>query len=831
MRAILMAAVALLCAATAGAQFVEDVWVREGASVAYTDDAAAVFVNPAGLGMYDETNTWAVLSMVGEDVARVGGAMKFGGLGVGYRRDYLWTGVDGELRPGDDAVDTAVVGLGFGESRVWSVGVDYRWIRPGFGDEERVGTWDAGLMVRPTRWLSLGAAARNISEPDYSFLAGGSREPCCSSRMTYTAGVALRPAGDRLTFMVDGSVPRDEDLDRTVVNAGLEAVVLDGVTLRGAVTVYPDDMNRENEESFGLWFDTTSFGTGVSYRPYEPAAEDIVTLHLTTSVERQRTVLPGGGRIAEVKVSGPLSDGPGGWSLFGTPTRSAQGIIDEIRKAAESDEVDVVLLRIRPVGGGFLGGPTALLQEIRDEVAAAREEHGIQVVAFLEYGGGTPEYFLASAADAIVLDPSAILDGIGSYVTIMKYTDSAGKLGIEFDYFTAGEYKSTFHSVGPDSLTPEQAEEVQELVDATFDVTVEAILEGRRMSRSDFEAIGDGRPLRPEEALELGLVDTLGGIRAAKAMAARFRDGKVPEEPGSVGTVKVADWRDRAYEWNRGPKVAVIGAYGGIDVGEGGHDPVMGGHSIGSETLTRLIEHVREDDSIEAVVLRVDSGGGSGLATDIIMRELIELAEKKPLIVSMGNFAASGGYGISAPARHIVADPLTLTGSIGVVGMKPVLAELYDKIDARSATFKSGRHADLWSESRHLTEEELEMADDLMQWFYEDFVSKVAEGRGMTPDEVKELAGGRVYTGLQAIRIGLVDELGGLSDAIDKACEEIGVEREDATIVTIRERKTFFDHLMEETTATLGLHRFFNRTEANANDLTQLRAVQDLLAR
>jgi len=830
MRVLAMSAALLLCAVAANGQFVEDVWMREGGSVAVVDDASSVFINPAGLGMYAESNAWGTISMVGDDVARFGGAMKFGGLGVGFRRDFLWRGADDGLRPGDDAVDTAVVGLAFGAGRVWSIGFDYRWIRPDFGGRERVGTWDAGLLMRPTTWLSIGAAARNISEPDYGFLSGASRDGCCccSSTMSYTAGVAVRPAGDRVTLMLDGSVPSDQDLDQTTLYAGLEAAVLDGVTLRGAVTVYPDDMNRENEESFGLWFNTTSLGAGASYRTYEPAAEEILSVHLTSSVERQRTIFEDGDAIAEVRVSGPLSDGPAGWSLFGAPKRSAQNIIGEIRKAAESEDVDVILLRIRPIGSGFLGGPTALLQEIRDEVVAARDEHGMQVVAFLEYGGGTPEYFLASAADAIVLDPSATLDGIGSYVTVMKYTGTASKIGVEFDYFTAGEYKGSFHQLGPDSLTAEQAEEIQELVDTTFDVTVDAILEGRRLSPDDFESIADGRPLIPDEALELGLVDTLGGMSAAKAVAARLRSGTLPDDPESVGTVKVAEWRDRTYEWNYGPKIAVIGAYGGIHTGEGGNDPVMGGSSIGSETLTRIIKHVRKDDSIEAVVLRVDSGGGSGLATDIIIRELRKLAEQKPLIVSMGNFAASGGYGISAPAHRIFADPLTLTGSIGVVGMKPVLSELYGKIDAEHTTIRSGKHADVWSESRHLTDEELEMADELMQWFYEDFVEQIAESRDMTVDEVKDIGGGRVYTGRQALDIGLIDELGGLTDAIDAACAEVGVDRDDATIVMVRQRESLFDRLFSRLSGSLGLHRFFGRGDFHATDLTELRAVSEL---
>jgi protease-4 len=158
----------------------------------------------------------------------------------------------------------------------------------------------------------------------------------------------------------------------------------------------------------------------------------------------------------------------------------------------------------------------------------------------------------------------------------------------------------------------------------------------------------------------------------------------------------------------------------------------------------------------------------------------------------------------------------------------PVLEQLYEKIDARHETFRSGEHADIWTGARHLTEQELEMADELMEWFYEDFVEDVAEGRGMTTDEVKELAGGRVYTGRQALEIGLVDELGGLTDAIDRACEELGVARDDATIVTVRQRGSFFGQLASRTFASLGLHRFFGRGQMQATDLTELRVMNRL---
>jgi protease-4 len=827
MRTLLVttAAVVLLCSAAAGFDGT-DAWLRGASSVAVNDDATAVFVNPAGLGLYaSESGSYTALSMAGEDVSGATVGLKMGALGLGFDRRYLWNVVDDSyLRPGDDALDTWVVGMALGDPAKWSVGFDHRWLRPQFGDEEGVTTWDAGLMVRPTNFLSVGGVVRNLSEAEVTVPAvDGARGEDCACSMTYTAGVAVRPIGNRLTLMADASVPSDAEIEDAVYTLGAEAEVVDGLVLRGSVLTYPTGDDRDDEVSVGLWFNTTHLGAGASLRTFDGALEDVMTYGVSTHAERMRTAVKGQNGVAEIEIGGELSATEGGWSLFGGSTKSARRVTRDIRRAAEDSEIGCILLRMRPVAPGFLGGPSALAQEVRAEVARARTEHGKKVLAFLEYGASAADYHIASAADVILMNPSAVVVGLSNYTTIMRYTGTTEKVGVEWDYLTAGKYKSTFHSLGAGPLTDEQREEVQGLTDDVYREIVDAVAEGRRLARDRAEEVCDGRMFYGAQAVEAGLVDSLAFWEDAKAVAVRLAGGTPPEEPDGIATTSVSGWRDKEYDWNRGPMIAVVGAYGGIDVGEGGHDPVWGGESIGSETLVAALARARSDPRVKAVVLRIDSGGGSALASDVIWRETTRVAEKKPLVVSMADVAASGGYYIACAAEKIFVDPLTITGSIGVVGMKPSLAGLYDKAGATHETFKRGKYADMLSLTRRQTEEELAMSQDLMDRLYDDFVGKVAAGRRLDEERVREIAQGRVYTGNQAIGIGLADSLGGLSEAIDYACERVGVDRDRATIATFRAAPSLLDYLLEQTAGRLGLHRLFDLGAVEPQDLVQFR--------
>jgi protease-4 len=820
-------AIVVLAALPAGADAFTDTWLRGASSVAVDDDATALFINPAGLGMYGDSNSYTSISMAGKDVLGVSLAGKMGPLGLGYSRQHMWKSgddPDAGFRPSSNSVDVYYAGLALGDGQSFSVGFDYRWFRPQFGERKKTGTWDLGAMYRPSSFLSVGAAVRNLSEPDV--LGGGAG--AFGMKTTYVAGVAVRPVGDKLTLMADASFERSQDLADAVYTAGVKAEVADGIVLRGSLQSYSDGDDREQEFSAGLWFDLGRTGLGAAYRSHEAAADDILSFGFTSSNKRQRTQFQASGKVAEIKVAGPLSDFRPGWSLLGKPRKSAQAIIRDIRKAGTDESVDCILLNIKPLGGTFLGGPSALVQEIRDEIVRVRSEHGITVVAFLEYGGGTQEYFLASACDRIMVHPSTGVYGLGNYVTVNRYAGTAEKLGIEWDYISAGKYKSTFHSLGGPPLTDEQRAGVQELEDVIYDELIAAVMEGRGLSRSEAESVCDGRIFIPDRAVDAGLIDDIGTYEDAKAVALELAGGDVPEERENIKTVNVATWKSKDYHWGKKPVIAVVGAYGGIQEGKGGTDPLRGGQSIGSETLVKALRAARKNRDVDAVVLRVDSGGGSGLASDIIWYETVKVAKEKPLIVSMGDVAASGGYYIAIAGEKIFVEPLTVTGSIGVVGMMPVIAELYDKIDATHETFKRGEHADQFSPMRKLTDEERDMAEEVITWFYDDFVEKAAEARGMSEERLHELAQGRVYMGSQALENGLVDERGGLSAAIDYACDKVGIAREDARVVYYRESRSFMDHLLGGAAAKLGLWKLLDFGDTGLQDLLRMEAITEL---
>lgn len=819
MRSLLVVLLVVLLSVTASGTSLSDSWLRGASSVALNDDATAIFVNPAGLGMYEESGYYSSYTVAGEQFSDYKLAMKGPGVGFGYSRSQMWETTDGGdgsiFLPGDDALDTFIVGMALGEFRKLTVGFDYRWFRPNFGDAPKTGTWDVGIMYRPVDFLSFGGTVTNLSEP---MIFGEIAAP-----ITHTAGLAVRPIGNRLTLMADASVANEQDLEDAVYTGGLEAEIMDGITLRGSVQSFTSGDDREQETSFGLWFNGAHFGAGASTRSHRDASESIYTVEMGSSDERLRSILKPGEQVAEIEISGPLNDFGSRWSLFGKPHEGAQWAIRDIRRAAEDSSVECVLLNIRPLGSGFMGGPSALVQEIRDAIVAAAEKHGTRFVAFLEYGAGTTEYYLASAADVIVMPRIAAIEGLGQYVNIMRYTGTTEKLGIEWDYITAGKYKSTFHSIGAGPLTDVQREEVQSMIDDDFRETVSAMADGRDMTYDEMEARADGRPYTPPDALDEGLVDVLGFYSDAKAAALELAGGDVPDEPEAISTVDVSDWTKKAYDWNYGPKIVVIGAYGGIDVGKSANDPLRGGESIGSETLVKQLRRARNDDSVEAVVFRVDSGGGSALASDIIWTETKKLAEKKPLIVSMGDVAGSGGYYIACAAERIFADPLTITGSIGVVMAKPSLAGLYEKIDATHETFKSSEYADVFSSTRRLTDEEVEVANEHIQWIYDEFLDRIVEGRGIDKEELRKIAEGRVYTGNQALELDLIDELGGLSDAVAYACESIGTTPEDARLVLYRTRKDFMDQIMEGVSVKLGLWRLLDLGGDSLSDMVQFR--------
>ena len=491
-------------------------------------------------------------------------------------------------------------------------------------------------------------------------------------------------------------------------------------------------------------------------------------------------VLRVGGDLAEIASADVVG------YLRGGKTPTVRSIVDNLRKAKIDSRISAVLLKPTGFNSPYWGK----VQEIRDAVLEFKKS-GKPVYAYLEYGGDR-EYYLATAADKIFLLPSSSLDlsGIATYSLFLRGT--LDKIGAYPDLHHIGDYKTASNAFTEKGYTAAHKAMDESLNRDLYEQLVRGIADGRRKSEADIRKLFDDGPFLPENALRLGLVDDVAYLDQVDEKAKGRRvEG---EDYARVSAASVG--------LNRGPRVAVIYAAGTINGGKSGYDPVNGAIA-GSDTLIEYIRQVRRDTSIQAVVIRIDSPGGSAPASDAIWRELMITRGERPLIASMSDLAASGGYYIAMPAHVIVAQPSTLTGSIGIFGGKIVTGGVYEKLGARIDSTSIGRHAEINSPVRKYNAEERAKVQEQLQAFYDQFVEKVAEARHSQPEKIDALAQGRVWTGRQAKENGLVDQLGGLDQAIAVAKQraKIPAERE-VQLVEYPPRKGFYELLSEQFTGS-----------------------------
>ena len=444
-----------------------------------------------------------------------------------------------------------------------------------------------------------------------------------------------------------------------------------------------------------------------------------------------------------------------------------------VRKAASDSRIRSVWLRLDNPALGWAG-----TQEIRDALVALREA-GKPCVTYAEsYSSGT--YLLASACDTIVLAPAGVgmVNGLASSTTY--YAGLFDKVGIVPDMEHVGDFKSAIEPYERSGPSESAAEATNALLDSLWDQWLRTVADGRGIEQDTLQSWVDEVAMAPAVARERGLVDALAypdQIRrhldglGQEDWVASLSDDETETEEVELTSVKEylkgirADWADAERF------VAVVHAAGPIVSGtaDGG---LFGSQVIADRTMASWLRQAREDSRVEALVLRVDSPGGSGLASDLIWREIQRFqATDRPVVVSMGNAAASGGYYIAAPADYVLAQPGTITGSIGVFGGKLTIGGVYDNVGVSETTFRRGRLSDLFSATEPFSDEGRAVYRTFLQDFYDRFLAIVAEGRGLPTDAVHEVAQGRVWTGEQALERQLVDGLGGLEAAIEKASE------------------------------------------------------------
>jgi len=515
-------------------------------------------------------------------------------------------------------------------------------------------------------------------------------------------------------------------------------------------------------------------------------------------------VLRPGGELQEVVPDDVLGQ------VFGREVDTVRGFVDNLRKARRDSRIKTVLL----MPSGLQLPYWAKVQELRDAVIEFRTS-GKRVVAFLEYGGDR-EYYLASAADKVYLLPSSPLDlsGVASYEVFLR--GAFDKIGAYPDFVHIGDYKSAANQLTEKGFTPEHREMTESLNRDMYEQLVRGIAEGRKKSEQDVRALLDQGPFVPEEALRVGLVDDLA-----------YEDELDDREP-TLGEDEMDRVEGRNYlritpasvGFRPRSRIALVYAVGTIASGKSTFDP-LNGTILGSATLIEQIRTARDDDSVKAIVLRVDSPGGSALASDVIWRELMvtrEANNDRPLIVSMSDLAASGGYYIAMAGHSIVAQPGTLTGSIGVFGGKIVIGGTLNKIGVNHDSVLSGTNASIDSPFTPFTPPQRMKVQEMMQNVYDDFVEKAADSRKTTPEKIDAVAQGRVWTGQQARERGLVDALGGLDTAISIAKERAKIPKdEDVDLVVFSGRRTLYEALSEQLGGGASLlGAFGSRSDARA---------------
>lgn len=560
-----------------------------------------------------------------------------------------------------------------------------------------------------------------------------------------------------------------------------------------------------------------------------------------TEVSKANTVL-------KIDMSQPIterSSNDANFDLTGFQTSSTMGLQDFVQAledAAGDDDVEGLFLNFESVAAA-----PSTLTDLRDALVAFKSS-GKWVVGWAEYmtmGG----LYLASTADELYLHPNGNADFSGMRLQTTYYKGMLEKLGVGMTVLRGpdNEYKSAVEPFTRKSMSDSNREQLTALLDDIWGEVRSGIAEGRGIAEEQLDDAAENLALRTaEDGVEWELFD---GLLYEDELKERIKELLDGEEPVYVGlseymnpdpmqgfaaefdfsifdSLNDASYGETEEAEPLGGSLAVIYATGGIEMGNGDNQ------TIGSITLAEAIREARLAPDVEAVVLRVSSPGGSALASDIIWRETELLKEAgKTFVVSMGDYAASGGYYISAGAEKIFASPNTITGSIGVFGMLPYAQELLeDKMGLAYDDVRTHSHAGIGLEAK-LDEVQMEAMNESITDIYEDFVTLVADGRGMTYDEVDAIARGRVWTGQDAMEIGLVDELGNLQDAIDAAAEMAGLDSLDQDdVVYLPEAKDPLQQFIEDLAGAEMLTEALVQSGLPRNQLEHILAVRRMLA-
>lgn len=461
-------------------------------------------------------------------------------------------------------------------------------------------------------------------------------------------------------------------------------------------------------------------------------------------------------------------------------------ILKDIDKAKHDEDISGIFLRLSGIPSSM-----ATVEEIRDALMDFKED-GKFIIAHAD-AFTQKSYYLATAADKIYMTPTGDFDFKGLQAKVLYFKRALDKLGIEMQVVRHGSYKSAVEPFLTNEMSDENREQLDGMISSVWDKMIYEVSLARGISEDDLESYANELAVAVDEsALEKKMID---GIRYYDEVLDELRGMTETEEDDDIPSISLKKYADVLPDDKEASsnRIAVIYAMGTVVTGEAEEG------MIGSDRIARAIRKARKDDKVKAIVFRVNSGGGSALASEVIYREVKLAVEVKPVVASLGDVAASGGYYIVCPADTIVASETTITGSIGVFGLIPNMQELLnEKIGINTGLVKTNKYADIMSTTRPMTQDEKNIIQDYIDDVYTTFVNHVAEGRSMSFEEVDAIGGGRVWSGVNAMEIGLIDVYGGLEKSVEIAAEMASLDNYRVTSLPTLEDP--FTRLMKQIT-------------------------------
>lgn len=727
---------------------------------AAVDDATARFVNPAGLA-HVEAFQW-VSGYAGRYGDRPSDSFFTQAALSPWDGFVLSTGAGALLRPEGALApyghwNTA---LAFRLERAFALGASWTWVYADAPGAEALSRTDLGAQWRPSSWLSFGSVLEGL----------GSRGDTTRAfdMPSFRLGMSLRPVGDWLTVGLDARaiagnpnlLVRSAYTDARWQPALHAQVRLGGVAVQAGAQWYPATSQTPADVSVGvgIQLDTEHLGLSASgaARGLGDAAADVMA---RISAERFPSLAPPGRdwiSLSLVNEGVPERDPDDVAGELFSPPPDPTAVIAALERACGDPDIEGVLLRLRGLSLGW-----GRLQELRDALARLRSA-GKRSVVHLDFGGDA-ELFVASAAERIYLSPAGNLDVNGLQLVMTYYGDALQRFGIEAEAVVAGTHKNAPRAFVANAPSEEELDVENALLDEIFSRLVKGLAEGRQLSESQVEAIIDRGGLGAREALEAGVID---GLAHVDEMRERIRE-LVGHRP--YLNRRYLSRSTHARGWSSPKRIAVVPILGTIRQGraEGGLFGATADET-GADDVIDALEYAGRDDDVVAVVLRIDSPGGDALASDQIWRAVMRLRDAKPVVASMGDVAASGGYYVAAGAQEIFAQPTTITGSIGVYSLSFHAEELLDDIGIAAYELRRGQRPGP-TLFRGPTPEERARAQLLVDQTYERFLDVVRQSRTIDEVSLRASAEGRVWSGHEARERKLVDHMGGLPDALSRA--------------------------------------------------------------